>query len=615
MLLAYQDLRDLTNFQYDEQNLHLNNVKDQFVNTTNTNSINPDINLKNILKDKSPTNRILYLVSKSYKVMVLMRGCPGSGKSFQAINILNRCYINANIDEFIFSADKYFINKHTGHYNFVKSKLIKAHKWAYENTYNAVQLEVTPVIIDNSNILAWQMEDYVKLAVNNGYWIEILEPNTEWAWDREMLFKKNQHSVPFDNINIMLKQYDHTINVENILTRYNLKYNKINQPPIISKKNKNYKLCENLADKNNVINTPSIEINDCKDLKEIQEYNIVKDNEQCTSIKSNYEDSPIIPIVQSIKNLSIENKIENSFHDIPNENEDCKSISSNEEASNNLNKSVNTYENDFLFMEKLNEMPEEEYSHYVIFGTSRDINEANENILNMPNGKLDNGTTTDVNDPMGITFKPNLDELNKHFSENVSLLIIELFNTCKGNVDWIRDVLIESGHNISKQKLESLCQCEESNVKIEQNNSFINNSLNSESKSFSKNNRIDEKIDGKKKRRRKKVINPKEKNIQIIDNDLKKKIEKKFEFSDLSYSEHVLKVKQFKNNVNHLEDDIMSSTPKIIDSSFVSKKKDEDKFVHVAVDTSILTQLCDYFGDNSSNLSMYLEYLNCLYIY
>uniref|UniRef100_A0A2S2NHD6 NEDD4-binding protein 2-like 2 n=2 Tax=Schizaphis graminum TaxID=13262 RepID=A0A2S2NHD6_SCHGA len=268
LLLAYRDLIEITNISDPDPNLHLLSAEEKNQSAAVANSNTPNVNLERLSTTETPISKIIYLVSKHFKVVVLMRGCQGSGKSYQATNILNLCYTNVKHDDFIFSADKFFFNKSNGKYKYSRDKLNDAHNWVFQKFQKAIELEVTPVIIDNTNCEAWEMENYVKVAVNNGYWIEIVEPSTEWAWDATELTKKNTHSVSYDSIISALRRYEHNITVDSLLARFKLKYNKKNQPPIVSNMFKKYPLCEeNLIDQRDVGSKTQIEIiDDFKDL-------------------------------------------------------------------------------------------------------------------------------------------------------------------------------------------------------------------------------------------------------------------------------------------------------------------------------------------------------------
>ncbi|KAL4142940.1 hypothetical protein QTP88_005329 [Uroleucon formosanum] len=617
LLLAYRDLIEITKIPNPEQNLHLLSTEEKNQSAAASTSNALKINWERLSTTETPINKILYLVSKRFKVLVLMRGCPGSGKSYQATNILNLCYKNANIDDFIFSADKFFTKKYNGQYCFNRNKLSEAHNWAFQQFEIAVRLEVTPVIVDNTNCEAWEMEKYAKVAVNNGYWIEIIEPNTEWAWDRMQLFKKNTHSVSYDCISSFLRRYDHNINVDSLLTRFKLKYNKKTQPPIQSNSSKMYQLCENLIDLRDEAYESQIEIIDnFKDLCISQKQKKKKSKKRNSPVSNNDEGDTLIPtisITQEEDDIPEGNEYENISQDIPDIDEE--SLLSVEETSNYVNKSVNTSENDFLFMDVLNEIPEEEYSSYVVFGRNRDINEGNLNILNMPCGKLDKGTTTD--DLKGIMPQLNVNKLCEQFPENISSLIIELFEKCEGNVDWIVDMLIESRHDISKQQLCNLIEYEENyfikNVQLqgsieflkqnnEQDNNLFDTPLNPQLKAA---NRITEETDGKKKKYGKKIIDKKiQKTFKVVDDDLRKNIENKFTFGDSLYSDHVLKIKKFKENQNAIDStDFIFPKSESVEEDLVFEKDDEGNFVQLVMDRSVLAQLCDYFGDFSPNFN------------
>lgn len=565
MTKAYQGLLEITNFSYlGHPNLSLNNCENQLA-VSNSDTTN-FINLDRLSKNETTINRISYLISNHCKVMVLMRGCPGSGKSFQAINILNLCYQNANVDEFIFSADKYFIDKKTGKYIFISSKLSSAHEWTYNKAQKAVQYEVTPVIIDNTNIQAWEMERYVKLAVINGYWIEIVEPVSEWAWDTKMLFNKTKHSVPFDTIHLMIQRYDHSINRENLLTKFALKYSENNTPPKRSNSLRKYKLVKNLLDKRELVHTTPTGINTFsvnthfKDLC-ISQNNDDTNNNQCTDIDNSSEGTGIKSLIPKKKPLMI-SKFKNLSCTIHSADEECQSTFSDDEgASNYINKSVNTCKNEFLVMDSLNKIPLKEYSNHVIFGKNRDINKGNRKVLNLSVGKFDKSSST--HDLTKTMCKEDFSE-NDEILPDISIsLIIELYEHHKGNFDLIWKSLIECGYSLSKQQLQSVLQLDKDDVQIKS----------TENKIVSKQTKPLEKFNSK--------------------NKTLKTINEKAETSG----------KILKHNLSR-----NSSDSKITKTKNLISVKDDEKFIQLVLKTSVLTQLCDYFHDVFSNPSMYLEY-------
>lgn len=109
--------------------------------------------------------------------MIIMRGIPGSGKSFTARAIANRYPSNRVV---IYSTDDYWSATETP---FNKKSLWKAHKWNQERTEKTLkEKKVWCVIIDNTNVKKWEAKPYVKAAIRNGFNnIQFKEP-TSWWW-------------------------------------------------------------------------------------------------------------------------------------------------------------------------------------------------------------------------------------------------------------------------------------------------------------------------------------------------------------------------------------------------------------------------------------------------
>ncbi|MEE6472503.1 hypothetical protein FKM82_009626 [Ascaphus truei] len=84
----------------------------------------------------------------------LLRGLPGSGKSSLARK-LKRDFPSA----LVFSTDDFFIMD-DGTYLFNQNLLQEAHKWNRKRASKAMKRGKTPIIIDNTNIQAWEMKPY-----------------------------------------------------------------------------------------------------------------------------------------------------------------------------------------------------------------------------------------------------------------------------------------------------------------------------------------------------------------------------------------------------------------------------------------------------------------------
>ena len=147
------------------------------------------------------------------KKFIIMRGLPGSGKSFLAKKLVGK-------QGQIFSTDDYWYLENPEIYNFKIEKLSLAHEWNRRRVLKAIESLIPVVIIDNTNVTLVDMQYYVRhilLAQKNGYKVEIREPDSSWAFDIDELLVKNQHNVPRGVIEKMLRKYVRDVTIEDIL--------------------------------------------------------------------------------------------------------------------------------------------------------------------------------------------------------------------------------------------------------------------------------------------------------------------------------------------------------------------------------------------------------------
>ncbi|NWS14586.1 N4BP2 protein, partial [Pachyramphus minor] len=144
------------------------------------------------------------------QVLVLLRGVPGSGKSYLARNLLED-----NPGGIILSTDDYF-NKH-GQYHYDPSCLGEAHDWNRKRAKEAFEVGISPIIIDNTNIQAWEMKPYVTLAQQFKYKVVFREPDTWWKFKPKELERRNIHGVSKEKIKRMLERYERCLTVRSIL--------------------------------------------------------------------------------------------------------------------------------------------------------------------------------------------------------------------------------------------------------------------------------------------------------------------------------------------------------------------------------------------------------------
>ncbi|KAI5188331.1 Nedd4-Binding Protein 2 [Manis pentadactyla] len=162
---------------------------------------------------ETPVSQVVRKKASSYigLVLVLLRGLPGSGKSFLA-----RTLQEDNPSGVILSTDDYFyIN---GQYQFDVKYLGEAHEWNQNRAKEAFEKKVSPIIIDNTNLQAWEMKPYVALSQKHKYKVLFREPDTWWKFKPKELARRNIHGVSKDKITRMLEHYQRFVSVPIIMS-------------------------------------------------------------------------------------------------------------------------------------------------------------------------------------------------------------------------------------------------------------------------------------------------------------------------------------------------------------------------------------------------------------
>jgi predicted kinase len=134
------------------------------------------------------------------KVLYIVRGLPGSGKSTFAEKLVGSDFL-------VCEADKYFIDKETGEYNFDGSKLKDAHKYCQDlvETYMKDSLIndqfYREIAVSNTFTQEWEMKPYFELAEKYGYMVfTVVVENRHNG--------KNVHGVPEDKLEIMKNRFE-----------------------------------------------------------------------------------------------------------------------------------------------------------------------------------------------------------------------------------------------------------------------------------------------------------------------------------------------------------------------------------------------------------------------
>ena len=133
-----------------------------------------------------------------------MRGIPGSGKSTLVSQIILQYP-----ESVVCSADKFHMRD--GEYKFDKSNLKAAHEFSQSDADDACKRGRNVVIIDNTNIRAWEYRPYVKLATKYGYTYIIVVPRTNWKDNAEELARRNIHGVDLESVQRKINQFEEFI--------------------------------------------------------------------------------------------------------------------------------------------------------------------------------------------------------------------------------------------------------------------------------------------------------------------------------------------------------------------------------------------------------------------
>ncbi len=134
------------------------------------------------------------------KVLYIVRGVPGSGKSTFAKMLVGEDFL-------VCEADKYFIDKETGEYNFDFTKIKEAHKFCQDTveTYMKDSLAndqfYREIAVSNTFTQEWEMEPYMELANKYGYTVfTIIVENRHGG--------VNQHNVPDEVLTKMRERFE-----------------------------------------------------------------------------------------------------------------------------------------------------------------------------------------------------------------------------------------------------------------------------------------------------------------------------------------------------------------------------------------------------------------------
>ena len=161
----------------------------------------PKLNNHKIVID----NKIFSSVSlrpRQRPTIILMRGLSGSGKSTLARKLA------ADKNGVVISADDYFTTKE-GAYLYDRRRIRCAHQDAQKRIDSALSKGAKYIVIDNTHITHRDMDEYLKIAAHHDALVELVQPQTPWAWNTNECARRNVHGVSADVIRSMNDRYQH----------------------------------------------------------------------------------------------------------------------------------------------------------------------------------------------------------------------------------------------------------------------------------------------------------------------------------------------------------------------------------------------------------------------
>jgi predicted kinase len=142
---------------------------------------------------------LLKIKENLMNTICIMRGLPGSGKTFLATSLSSAR---------IASADDWFRDLWTGQYEYNAAQIQQAHAYCMGRAEAFMALDVPLVVVDNTNVRLAHMAPYLNMAERYGYAVRVLIPNTPWAHDPAQCHARCQHGVPLEVIKRLHAEFE-----------------------------------------------------------------------------------------------------------------------------------------------------------------------------------------------------------------------------------------------------------------------------------------------------------------------------------------------------------------------------------------------------------------------
>lgn len=117
------------------------------------------------------------------KTVYFMRGLPSCGKSTTAKKLAGKNGVVIETDSFFQAGDG------PEHYQYESERIDEARSWAKERLRKALEENRSPIVVDRGNGLNRESREFVEMAIDHGYGVEIREPESPWWQEIKVLLK------------------------------------------------------------------------------------------------------------------------------------------------------------------------------------------------------------------------------------------------------------------------------------------------------------------------------------------------------------------------------------------------------------------------------------------
>lgn len=173
-------------------------------------------------------------MSSTSRILYLMRGLPGCGKSHRARRLAGDSGTVLETDEYFYTQ----VGKDSSSYDYDKDLLPAARAWIFARMQGAITRGISPIVIDRGNGLNSETREFALYATEKGYQVQLAEPDSSWWLELRVLLKykefvsdmlfdewaeklsaitKDSHRVPASTIRGWMKHWLHDLTVQQIL--------------------------------------------------------------------------------------------------------------------------------------------------------------------------------------------------------------------------------------------------------------------------------------------------------------------------------------------------------------------------------------------------------------